>query len=101
MGFSAAVGGLVPLADACAMADDLLRQPDSAVARAVNDDDEPWTRDQFLLTHLWTVHTGKPHPGLPKIRKHIIRDPKRQTALNAARRRARQRQQRIDAGEIK
>jgi hypothetical protein len=87
------------LADICAMADELLHEPHSAIARTLNDDDPPWERYEYLLAHLWQTQTGKPHPGLPKA-KLKLRDPKRQASINEARERAVERRRLIEAGVI-
>lgn len=91
--------GRVPLADLCAIAADVTARTDSATARAVNGE-EPWSRTHYLLAHLYQVHTGEKHPGLPKASTRSQRDPKSQAALNRARDRAAQRQRDIDAGLI-
>ncbi|QWY81836.1 tail assembly chaperone [Microbacterium phage Honk] len=39
---------------------------DSAVRRLANDGDPDWTREEYLLTHVYTAFTGKAHPWLPK-----------------------------------
>lgn len=38
---------------------------DSSVRRLAHDGDLPWTREEYLLSHVYTAFTGKPHPWLP------------------------------------
>lgn len=90
----------LPLADAVAIANDLLRNTDSALAWALNGGEQPWSRTEYLLAHLWQAFTGDPHPALPKDAPRRDRDPKRQAALNRAKDRAAERRRLIEAGEI-
>lgn len=39
---------------------------DSATARLANDGEAPWQVEHYLLSHVYTALTGKPHPGIPK-----------------------------------
>ncbi len=90
----------MPLADACAFAADLVAIATSATARAINDDEQPWERHEYLLAHVWQALTGERHPGLPKSAGRSNTDPKRQAAVNRAKDRAAERQRLIDAGLI-
>lgn len=70
--------------------------PDSATVVALGG--SGWRVEHFLLAHLFQAHTGEKHPALPDQRD--IPDPQREKALAAARRRARERESAINAGEI-
>lgn len=76
--------------------------PDSAVAVALNGGEAGWTRDQVLLTDIWSTWNGKEHPALALARRSRGRIPtaERLRRLVAARRRARDRRRRIARGEI-
>lgn len=101
MGFGEAVRGRAPLADVCAMAEELLFIAGSATAREVNGGETPWNRIDYIAAHLWSTQTGKPYPALPKTNaKNTMRDPQRQAAINAAKDRAAERRRLIEAGEI-
>lgn len=92
--------GRVPLADACAIAADVLTIPTSATARAANGDERPWDLSEFLLAHLWQALTGEKHPALPKKIARANAEPKRQAAINRAKDRAAERARLIASGHI-
>lgn len=75
--------------------------PDSAVVVAING--EPgWTRDQVLTADVWSALAGKEHAALAAARKSQGRTMTAEflNALGAARRRLRERKQKIASGEI-
>jgi hypothetical protein len=90
----------MPLAEACSLLEDLLRNPLSSVSRETNDGEAPWTITDYLLAHVWSALTGEKHPALPKDISRTQSDPQRQAKVNAAKERAAQRQRLIEAGEI-
>lgn len=74
---------------------------DSATAIAVNG--EPgWDRLHVLTADVWSALTGKEHPALAVARKSRGKflSAERVKAILAARRRARERKRKIEAGEI-
>jgi len=70
--------------------------PDSATAIATGG--SGWTLTDVLLSDLFHVTAGAPHPARPKAEKAI--DPERTKSVAAFRKRAAERQRAIDAGEI-
>lgn len=92
--------GRVSLVEAVALFADLLSNPDSSVAREVNDGDVPWQINDYLTAHVWSALTGEKHPSLPSRAKRKNRDPLRQAAINRALERKRERERRIASGEI-
>ncbi len=99
--FNHVLSGRIPLSEAAALVDELLRNPESAIAREVNDQEPPWVTGDYLLAHVYQALTGEKHPALPnRKRAAAMRDPKRQAAINRAKNRAAERAHRIATGEL-
>ncbi|MFT4288176.1 hypothetical protein [Nocardioides sp.] len=79
---------------------DLLANPNSSVARALNGDERPWLIGDYLTAHVWSALTGEKHPALPKNAKRSQRDPERAAARRRAIERKRQRERDIAEGRI-
>jgi len=67
-------------------------EPGSFTARALGG--PGWRVGDYLAADLWAAHVGKPHPAYPKAQQ----SPQSAAKLQAARRRAADRQALIDAG---
>lgn len=74
---------------------------DSATVTAVTGE-EGWTRDQVLLTDLWSAWAGKEHPAIADARRRHRRPltAERLERLRSARARARERRRQIESGEL-
>ncbi len=92
--------GRVPLGEGISLLVDLLHNPESSVARALNDDERPWQIGDYLTAHVWSALTGEKHPGLPKNIRRTNADPRRQAAVNRALERKRERERLIAEGAI-
>ena len=73
----------------------LLRwEPSSFTAQALGG--SGWTRTDYLLADVWQALSGESHPSRPVVIAPNIHDEK----LDAARKRAQERQSAIESGEI-
>ena len=92
--------GRVTLVEAVSLFVDLLHNPESSVARSINDGETPWRIGDYLTAHVWSALTGEKHPALPKDVRRAQADPRRQAVINRALERKRERERAIAAGEI-
>ncbi len=57
-----------------------------------------WLLSDYLLSDIYGATVGEPHPARPKATE--VDDPIREAKVRAARKRARDRQEKLDSGEI-
>lgn len=70
--------------------------PDSACARAMGG--SGWMLSEYLLADIYGATVGEAHPARPKATE--VADPVREAKVRQARKRARERQEKLDSGEI-
>ncbi len=69
---------------------------DSACARVAGG--SGWLLSDYLLSDIYGATVGEVHPARPKATE--VADPVREAKVRAARKRARERQEKLDSGEI-